>query len=196
MRTIGKSTFAECSKLKKIDIPGSVTSIEANAFESCTNLTDVTIPGSVTSIGNSAFKGCAGLNTISIGRRVVEIGGYAFYLCDNLTDVDYDGTEDEWNKLSKKLGNVFRSDKVTVHFNSSGSTSTDDNKGDSNLPGNIKLGDVDGDGKVSAKDSMSIQRYVLHFKKLDSNQLRAADADSDGKVTNKDAMNILRYTIK
>ena len=57
------------------------------------------------------------------------------------------------------------------------------------------LGDVDGDGKVSAKDSLLIQRYVINLRKLDETQQKAADVNGDGKVTAKDALEILRYTI-
>ena len=60
----------------------------------------------------------------------------------------------------------------------------------------IMLGDVDGDGKVTAKDSMAIQRYTVNLTKFDDNQLLAADTNGDHKVTSKDAMNILRYTVK
>ena len=58
-----------------------------------------------------------------------------------------------------------------------------------------KSGDVEGDGKISAKDSMLIQRYVINIRKLDDTDLKAADVNGDGKVTNKDALEILRYTI-
>ena len=57
------------------------------------------------------------------------------------------------------------------------------------------LGDIDGDGKISAKDSLLVQRYVIKLKELDENQLKSADVNADGKVTNKDALSILRYTI-
>ena len=57
------------------------------------------------------------------------------------------------------------------------------------------LGDIDGDEKVTAKDSMIIQRYVINLKLLDSVQLKAADVNGDEKVTNKDALEILRYTL-
>ena len=56
-------------------------------------------------------------------------------------------------------------------------------------------GDVDGDGRISAKDSLLIQRYVINLKKLDDNQFAAGDVNHDGKVTNKDALDILRFTI-
>ena len=58
-----------------------------------------------------------------------------------------------------------------------------------------KLGDVDGDDKVSAKDAMLIQRYVIKLAKLDDEQLAAADVDGDNKVANKDALLILRSAI-
>ena len=57
------------------------------------------------------------------------------------------------------------------------------------------LGDVNGDNKVTAKDSMQIQRYAVKLISLDEDQLKRADVDGDNKVGNKDALNILRYTI-
>ena len=56
-------------------------------------------------------------------------------------------------------------------------------------------GDVNGDGKVSAKDSMSVQRHAIKLAQLNDEQLKAADVDLDGKVTAKDAMYILRCSI-
>ena len=56
-------------------------------------------------------------------------------------------------------------------------------------------GDIDGDGKISAKDSLNIQRYVINLKTFDEDQLIAADVNGDGKVTAKDALEILRYTL-
>ena len=53
-------------------------------------------------------------------------------------------------------------------------------------------GDIDGDGKISAKDSLNIQRYVINLKQLDEAALKAADVNDDGKVTAKDALEILR----
>jgi hypothetical protein len=44
----------------------------------CSSLTSITIPNSVTSIGSSAFNGCSGLNSIT-----------------------YEGTQEQWNVVSK-----------------------------------------------------------------------------------------------
>ena len=58
-----------------------------------------------------------------------------------------------------------------------------------------KRGDINNDGKITAKDSMMIQRYAVNLISLDDNQIKAADINKDGKVTNKDALAILRFTI-
>ncbi len=67
------------------------------------------------------------------------------------------------------------------------------------LPGGTSagtiLGDVDGDGKVSAKDALLILRYTINLTKLDEGQLKVADVNGDGKVTNKDSMIIQRAAI-
>ena len=57
-RIIGNRTFEDCSSLKSITIPNSVTSIGYEAFYGCSSLTSITIPDSVTMIGNYAFYEC------------------------------------------------------------------------------------------------------------------------------------------
>ena len=58
-----------------------------------------------------------------------------------------------------------------------------------------RYGDVDGDEKISAKDSMAIQRYTINLTKLSDDQFRAADVNGDNKVTSKDSLEILRYSV-
>jgi hypothetical protein len=47
-------------------IPGSVTSIGAEAFQNCAGLTGVSIPNSVTNIGNAALAACGSLTAITV----------------------------------------------------------------------------------------------------------------------------------
>ncbi len=61
-KSIEEGAFSDCSSLKNVTIPDSVTSIGGGAFEDCSRLTNITIPDSVTSIGDDAFKGCDNLN--------------------------------------------------------------------------------------------------------------------------------------
>ena len=58
-----------------------------------------------------------------------------------------------------------------------------------------KYGDVNNDGKISASDSLMIQRSVVKLIKLDVFQTTAADVNNDGKVDNRDSLEVLRSTI-
>ena len=80
--------FSDCTGLTAIDIPHSVTSIGWGAFYGCIGLTSIDIPNNVTSIGRSAFEGCTGLTSINISNSVTNIEAYAFYGCTGLTSID------------------------------------------------------------------------------------------------------------
>ena len=79
--------YSNCSKVKKVVIGNSVTSIGRYAFDSCTSLINITIPDSVTSIGSSAFYYCESLTSVTIPDSVTSIGDRAFYSCESLTSV-------------------------------------------------------------------------------------------------------------
>ena len=59
----------------------------------------------------------------------------------------------------------------------------------------VSYGDINGDGKVTAKDSMTVQRYAIKLAQLTDEQLKAADVDKNGIVNAKDALYILRCSI-
>ena len=99
--SIGNIAFFGCSSLTNITIPESVTSIGYSAFYGCSSLTNITIPESVTSIGDRAFYGCSSLTSITIPNSVTSIGGWVFASCSSLTSITYNGTQSQWNKISK-----------------------------------------------------------------------------------------------
>ena len=85
--SIGQSAFSSCSNLINITIPNSVTSIGTNAFNNCRSLTSITIPNLVTSIRWSAFNNCKSLTSITIPNLVRFIEGNAFYNCTKLSNI-------------------------------------------------------------------------------------------------------------
>ena len=87
--SIGANAFAYCTGLTAVTIPNSVTSIGQSAF-AYSALTSVTIPNAVTSIGNYAFQGCTGLTSVTIGFGVESIGMRAFRNCTNLASITCD----------------------------------------------------------------------------------------------------------
>lgn len=82
---IGSEAFKYCYKLKAINIPSSVKKIEKEAFASCSSLRNIVIPNSVVFIGSWAFTRCENLETLIIPDSVKDIEYYAFSECSKLT---------------------------------------------------------------------------------------------------------------
>lgn len=87
LNSIFPDAFSECSCLKSINIPNSVTSIGNSAFYGCISLNSVTIPNSVTNIQTYAFQNCKGLTSFIIGNSVTYISNTVFYGCNSLKKI-------------------------------------------------------------------------------------------------------------
>ena len=85
---IGQFAFYNCTNLKSISIPESVTTINSYAFQNCTNLTDIAIPKNVSYIGNGVFHSCTNISNIVIPSKITTINPYTFYKCTGLTSVE------------------------------------------------------------------------------------------------------------
>ena len=99
--SIGNTAFYNCSGLTNITIPENVTSIEDSTFSNCSSLTNITIPKGVTSIGSRAFLNCSSLTSVTIPDNVTSIEIYTFSRCSSLTNITYNGTQSQWNSISK-----------------------------------------------------------------------------------------------
>jgi hypothetical protein len=60
---------------------------------------------------------------------------------------------------------------------------------------NFVLGDVDGDGQVTASDARLVLRAAVGLEILTEDQLKAADFDKNGKITAADARLVLRKAV-
>lgn len=107
---IDNYVFYNCSALKRLNsevdgvfnITDNITSIGDYSFQWCHALTTITIPDSVTSIGKSVFFECDHLTSVTIGKGVTIIGVNAFANCGSLTSITYNGTINDWNRITLK----------------------------------------------------------------------------------------------
>ena len=58
----------------------------------------------------------------------------------------------------------------------------------------IHIGDIDGDGRITAYDARLVLRASAKLEKLTKDQALRADVDGDGKITAADARKILRVS--
>jgi len=84
---IGTYSFANCDKLKDIELHEGITVIGDGAFRKCISLNSITLPESLVSIGEYAFEGCAGIEEIVIPDQVEKIGRDTFSDCTALQKV-------------------------------------------------------------------------------------------------------------
>ena len=87
VREIERFAFAQCKKLKEVEIPEGITKIDSGTFSNCYNLSSVILPESLTVVGNGAFSSCIKLHTIVLPKNVNTVGNNAFKNCPNLHSI-------------------------------------------------------------------------------------------------------------
>lgn len=85
VKTIGKE-FNNCSPLRHVVIPPSVTDFYAGAFKGCSGLEEIVIPGSIKCIRVGCFNECTGLKTVTLSNGVESIEN-AFKGCSSLQKI-------------------------------------------------------------------------------------------------------------
>lgn len=97
LQRIGSYAFANCSSLKEITIPSSVTDIGDNAFAECDSLSSLRVEQGnpkyhsegnciIETATRTLIAGCCN-STIPNGGSVTGIGENAFYSCNNLMNI-------------------------------------------------------------------------------------------------------------
>lgn len=80
--------FKDCSTLKNVNIPITITYIGNYAFQNCTSLESVLLSNFVTSMGHSVFYGCTSLTTAKVFSPLDKLPNNTFTGCTSLTNVD------------------------------------------------------------------------------------------------------------
>ncbi len=129
IKSIGARAFAYCGALSEVILPDDIEVIEDEAFDMCFNLAKVslsktkiknigtrafanceyletvTLPDTLETVGEEAFKWCSNLQSVIIGKKTVNIAENAFSNCNNLHNVYYMGTQEEFEKIAIDEGN-------------------------------------------------------------------------------------------
>ncbi|MBR6892964.1 MAG: leucine-rich repeat domain-containing protein [Bacteroidaceae bacterium] len=64
VKTIGRSTFEDCSSLKNVIFHEGLQEILGIAFKNCKTIDKLILPNTLTSIGTEAFVGCTGITKV------------------------------------------------------------------------------------------------------------------------------------
>ena len=78
-------------------------------------LTNIKLKG-ITQLSRYAFSNCTNLKTVTFSKDIKSIDESAFYNCSKLTDIYYEGSEEDWNNIFiDKNNNILSS--ITIHYN-------------------------------------------------------------------------------
>lgn len=81
----GNAVFANCTKLRKVSLPESLTFVPESMFAGCTSLTDVVLSDNITGIAKEAFLECKNLQEVTTRSTYLSsIGEDAFKNCTSL----------------------------------------------------------------------------------------------------------------
>lgn len=80
------NAFYECSGLREVVLPDTLTAIGHRAFFRCAHLASAALPASVTSLSDEAFSGCVRLTSVDLSH-VTSLGVQVFRGCSSLSDV-------------------------------------------------------------------------------------------------------------
>ncbi len=127
--------------------------------------TDYTIPKSVTKIGFYSFRGSKNIVNITIYNNLEEIDQTAFYNCPNLTNVYYQGTNEEWESISILAYNDALTN-ATIHF-------TEDNI-------SYTINFYDGDTLLGSKTLKADEESTLSYGQVPTKKGYKFDGWSDG----------------
>lgn len=98
--TIGSGAFFYCQNLERITLPSALQTLSSVTFYNCTALSEVTFPASLKTIESSAFSGCRNLSEVKLPASLTAIQSSVFHLCINLKTVSYDGSLEQWSRIT------------------------------------------------------------------------------------------------
>ena len=116
---------------------------------------------------------------------------------DNTDTSNTDSGKDNTDTSNTDSGKDNTDTSKQTDTDTSGKASNDQpDKESEDQPAKMLMGDVNLDNKITARDSLLIQRYAIGLESFNDLQLLLGDVSGNNKVSTGDALNILRYTVK
>ncbi|MBQ6067751.1 MAG: leucine-rich repeat protein [Clostridia bacterium] len=213
--TLGDSAFEGCTALENVNFAtfGSIENIGADVFTDTPYYDDfdgdfftigtvlikylgedehVDIPNTVTSIAPDCFMGCYA----SADREDDDTkSGYTWVVSSIFVPASVKQLGDNCFALEQLEDGSYYVPTIYAYENTEGMTAVKEAGYDVTVM--PALGDVDGDGEITAEDARRALRLSVHLDyDLEPQYVHAADVNGDEKVTAEDARTILRLAIE
>ncbi len=198
---IGDYAFANSKSLAKIEVApenenyssstGLLLDKEQTTILYCPNAVDyetAVLPVTVTIIGNGAFEG-APVEEIVLPETITKIGDAAFANCENLTKITISPSVTEIGEdafFGCAEGFVIEAEADSYAYKYA------EENGYLPVEQEIVLGDVTGDGALSALDVRYILQYIADLREFEEAQIIAADVDKNGEISALDVRWVLQ----
>lgn len=204
LELIETGAFQDCTSLTSVSIESNLSSIPNQCFYGCTSLSSVTLGDNITSIGYLAFADCPNLKYLEIPSKVTQIGSTAFSN-DEITLGVYTNSYAHQYAIDNEIPFILLDAPIPTEPPTEPEPTevpTEAPTEEPTVPAteaptevSVKyLGDVDGDGTVTAIDATLIQRHLCYIKTMISDEMiMMGDVDGDGIITIIDVSFIMRY---
>ena len=102
---ITESAFSGNKKIRKVNLPEGLITIDKYAFSDCSNLTEINFPQSLKTIEYRAFIRCNKLERITLSKLITKIDSEAFGGCNNFFEISVDSKNLEYKSIDGVLFN-------------------------------------------------------------------------------------------
>ena len=116
LEEVGGSVYKLCENMTGTGtLPGGALGDNASTIFMDSNISKAVIPDGVTRIPSQAFSSCSKLTFVRIPASVTTIDNLAFYGCNEIAQIYYEGSQEDWEKITIGSYSDSALGKATLH---------------------------------------------------------------------------------